>query len=149
MTVTPSTPSKAAGQDVKETSSKGARSIREAKESGGLAASSSGRRKNPTVAEVLSKYLKSAAVAGNPAGREERLRKFFGWMTLDEIGVADGGIYCIYRRMRLGASPDVEAEALEDIRALKEALDRCTRDRGLPKIHFNIPEGGETGDASH
>jgi hypothetical protein len=143
------TPSKAVGHDVKETSSKDAGGTREAKESGGLAAPSTGRRKNPTVAEVLSKYLKGAPVAGNAAGREERLRKFFGWMTLDEIGVADGEIYRIYRRIRLGASPEVEAEALEDIRALKEALDRCTRDRGLPKIHFKILEGGETGDASH
>jgi hypothetical protein len=127
---------------------KGGRKTYTAKEKG-LVASGSGRN-NPTVAEVLSKYLKSAPATGNAAGRQERLRKFFGWMRLDEIGIADGGIYCVYRSMRLGASPDVEATALEDIRALKEALDRCARDRGLSTIHFTIPEpSGEIGDASH
>jgi len=135
------------GHGVNEATTKGARRTDVAKESG--APSSSGCRKNPTVAEVLSKYLKSASTTGNAAGREERLRRFFGWMSLDEIGIADGGIYCVYRRMRLGASPEVETTALEDIRALKEALDRCTRDRDLPTIHFNIPEpSGETGYAS-
>jgi hypothetical protein len=130
------------GHGVKEASPKGAKRTHEGKESGGLPASSAGCRKNPTVAEVLSNYLKSAPATGNAAERDERLRKFFGWMRLDEIGIADGGIYCIYRRTRFGASPEVEATALEDIRALKESLDRCTRDRGLPTIHFNIPEPG-------
>jgi hypothetical protein len=134
------TKAKGSGHGVKEASPKGAKRTHKGKEPDDLPASSGGRRKNPTVAEVLSKYLKSAPATGNAAGREERLRKFFGWMSLDEIGIADGEFYCVYRRMRLGASPEGEATALEDIRALKESLDRCTRDRGLPTIPFYIPE---------